>query len=135
MAATGFFHGAVASPALSAAPKPLINSQALQDAISIDRLLASAQDLYEVANLSWPEYNHPTRVIGSKGDDCFLMARLERVLTNKQVISERWTTSASPSPASMITTKGHLRPSRRTLVASSSSAWFSVMMWPTPLLR
>ncbi|KAK7729815.1 Aminopeptidase Y [Cytospora paraplurivora] len=76
LAATGFFQGAVASPArqiwndapqaaLSSAHKPLIDSQSLQDAISIDRLLASAQDLYEIANLSWPEYNHPTRHLGT----------------------------------------------------------------------
>ncbi|KUI56507.1 Aminopeptidase Y [Cytospora mali] len=76
----GFLNGAAASPAqhpifgeateASQPPAnklPLVDSQALQDAISIGRLLDRAKDLYEIANLSWPEYNHPTRVIGSKG--------------------------------------------------------------------
>lgn len=70
--ATGFVQGAVASsgyhvPQPRAANLSLVNSQALQDAISIDTLLSRAEDLYQIANLSSPEYNHPTRVIGSAG--------------------------------------------------------------------
>lgn len=53
--------------ALTQAKKPLVDSQALQDSISIDRLIKGAQDLYDIANLSSHEYNRPTRVIGSQG--------------------------------------------------------------------
>lgn len=53
--------------ALTSAKKPLVDSEALQDSISIDRLLKGAQDLYDIANLSSHEYNRPTRVIGSEG--------------------------------------------------------------------
>lgn len=47
--------------------KPLVNSSALQDLISGDRLFARAKKLYEIAKLGEEEYNHPTRVIGSAG--------------------------------------------------------------------
>lgn len=47
--------------------KSLVNSEALQAAISGDRLLAKAKDLFEIAELSHDDYNRPTRVIGSKG--------------------------------------------------------------------
>ncbi|KAL5878185.1 Aminopeptidase Y [Pyricularia oryzae] len=53
--------------AVTSAKKPLVDSDALQASISIDRLLKGAQDLYAIANLSFVEYNRPTRVIGSKG--------------------------------------------------------------------
>ncbi len=46
---------------------PLIDSQKLQDDISADALLASAEHLFKIAEFSLPEYNHPTRVIGSAG--------------------------------------------------------------------
>jgi len=47
--------------------KPLINSTALQELISGDRLMQRAQELYEIAKKGEEEYNHPTRVIGSQG--------------------------------------------------------------------
>jgi aminopeptidase Y len=47
--------------------KPLVDSEALQASISSEKLLARAKDLYEIAKLGEEEYNHPTRVIGSKG--------------------------------------------------------------------
>lgn len=53
--------------ALTLGDRPLVASKALQDSISIDRLLKGAQDLYDIANLSSHEYNRPTRVIGSEG--------------------------------------------------------------------
>ncbi|KAK3209183.1 hypothetical protein GRF29_69g1065106 [Pseudopithomyces chartarum] len=49
--------------------KPLVNSSALQDLISGDRLFARAKKLYEIAKLGEEEYNHPTRVIGSAGHE------------------------------------------------------------------
>jgi hypothetical protein len=46
---------------------PLIDSEKLQSDISADALLASAEQLFKIAEYSLPEYNHPTRVIGSAG--------------------------------------------------------------------
>ncbi len=46
---------------------PQIESQALQDTIEIANLKKRAERLYDIAKLSESEYNHPTRVIGSRG--------------------------------------------------------------------
>jgi aminopeptidase Y len=48
--------------------KPLISSEAIQDDITSDALLKRAEHLFKLAELSLEEYNHPTRVIGSKGE-------------------------------------------------------------------
>lgn len=56
------------STTTSTSKKPLVDSDALQAAISIDSLLERSKDLYKIAELSLPEYNHPTRVIGSEGE-------------------------------------------------------------------
>lgn len=53
--------------------KPLVDSEELQAAISSDRLLARAKDLFEIAELSHDDYNRPTRVIGSKGERCLVI--------------------------------------------------------------
>ncbi|KAK4208198.1 peptidase family M28 [Rhypophila decipiens] len=47
--------------------KKAIDSEALQGTIKVENLLARAKQLYEIAKLGEDEYNHPTRVIGSKG--------------------------------------------------------------------
>lgn len=47
--------------------KQLIDTEALQALIKPEKLLHRAKELYEIAKLSEDEYNHPTRVIGSKG--------------------------------------------------------------------
>ncbi|ELQ33119.1 aminopeptidase Y [Pyricularia oryzae Y34] len=44
--------------AVTSAKKPLVDSDALQASISIDRLLKGAQDLYAIANLSFVEVGH-----------------------------------------------------------------------------
>ncbi|CDK25087.1 unnamed protein product [Kuraishia capsulata CBS 1993] len=44
-----------------------IDSEALQDTISVDALNTSAIALYEIAEESISRFGHPTRVIGSKG--------------------------------------------------------------------
>lgn len=49
------------------ATKSLVDSEALQNTISGDNLLARARQLYKIAELSFDEFNHPTRVIGSEG--------------------------------------------------------------------
>lgn len=51
----------------SSSKKPLVETEALQDTIKADNLLARAKDLYDIAKLGEEEYNHPTRVIGSDG--------------------------------------------------------------------
>jgi aminopeptidase Y len=50
----------------SSKDKPLVDSEAIQKLISRDNLLARAEKLYEIAKTSQEEFNHPTRVIGSR---------------------------------------------------------------------
>lgn len=45
----------------------LISSSALQNDIQVENLLHRAKQLSKIADLGIDEYNHPTRVIGSKG--------------------------------------------------------------------
>ncbi|EDO15438.1 hypothetical protein Kpol_1027p12 [Vanderwaltozyma polyspora DSM 70294] len=47
--------------------KPTVDSQKLQDAITVEELNATAWDLYRIAESSNKTFGHPTRVIGSKG--------------------------------------------------------------------
>ncbi|TFA98038.1 Aminopeptidase Y [Trichoderma ghanense] len=49
--------------------KSLVNSEALQSAISIDTLVKRAESFYKFAKASEEEYGHPTRVIGSAGHE------------------------------------------------------------------
>lgn len=56
------------TPQTLSSGKPLVDSEELQAAISGDRLLARAKELFEIAELSHDDYNRPTRVIGSKGE-------------------------------------------------------------------
>lgn len=48
--------------------RPIIESENLQDLISIGSLTKRAEDLYGIAKLSEDEQGHPTRVIGSPGE-------------------------------------------------------------------
>ncbi|KAL4765867.1 uncharacterized protein BDW70DRAFT_38954 [Aspergillus foveolatus] len=52
---------------LSGAQKPLVSSEGLQAQIHVSNLLDRAKVLYSLAERGIDEYNHPTRVIGSKG--------------------------------------------------------------------
>lgn len=47
--------------------RKLVDSASLQERIDPDNLLARAKALFQVAESSVDEYNHPTRVIGSEG--------------------------------------------------------------------
>jgi aminopeptidase Y len=47
--------------------KELVSSEALQSQIHVSNLIDRAKILYGLAERSIDEYNHPTRVIGSKG--------------------------------------------------------------------
>ena len=55
-------------PSENAGDAKIVDSQALQDLIKPENLMARAEKLYEIAKgSSEEEYNHPTRVIGSAG--------------------------------------------------------------------
>ena len=56
--------------------KSLVDNQTLQDLVDVKNLKKRAEKLYEIAKLSESEFNHPTRVIGSKGAD--IQTRTER---------------------------------------------------------
>ena len=61
-------HGPQTPLVIDTKPKlPLVDTEALQDLIKVDNLLARAEKLYEIAKLGEAEFNHPTRVIGSAG--------------------------------------------------------------------
>jgi aminopeptidase Y len=49
------------------AKKDLISSDAIQALIKPKALLRHAEKFYDIAQAGVPEYNHPTRVIGSAG--------------------------------------------------------------------
>jgi aminopeptidase Y len=57
--------------------KPLVTSEGIQSHVSPKRLLKSAEDLFELAELSIEEYAHPTRVIGSLGMPIMLSQRVQ----------------------------------------------------------
>jgi len=61
----------ILSPSTSSS-KQLVDSEALQAKISGKNLLARAEDLYKLAELSYHDYNRPTRVIGSAGHNATL---------------------------------------------------------------
>lgn len=52
---------------VDAVKKELVSSSALEGSIKASNLLKRAEHLFEIAKLGEDEYNHPTRVIGSKG--------------------------------------------------------------------
>lgn len=61
---------AVAPPAQQPLTDPktaVVDSQKLQDLVRIDNLSRRADELYRIAQLSEPDFHHPTRVVGSKG--------------------------------------------------------------------
>jgi len=53
---------------LSTAKKPEVNSKDLRKLMKLENLLRRAGEFYYVAGQSVEEFNHPTRVIGSKGN-------------------------------------------------------------------
>jgi aminopeptidase Y len=48
-------------------PEELVSSTSLEARITKEALQKRAEHLYKIAEEGIPEYNHPTRVIGSKG--------------------------------------------------------------------
>jgi aminopeptidase Y len=60
-------HGQGQAPIIGSKGKDLVSSEALQSHLHGKNLVKRANELFEIAQLSVDEYNHPTRVIGSKG--------------------------------------------------------------------
>ena len=52
---------------LISSPEELVSSTSLEAHITKEGLLKRAKHLYKIAEKGLPEYNHPTRVIGSEG--------------------------------------------------------------------
>jgi hypothetical protein len=112
---------------LSNDSKPLINSTALQDLISGDRLLTRAKKLFEIAKLGEIEYNHPTRVIGSAG--MFTHVTIVIPISNKsQVTLARWLTFTSLFSNLGLTMTSQTSHSQLCQATSTSPAWFLVTL-------
>ncbi|KAK0717540.1 peptidase family M28 [Lasiosphaeria miniovina] len=83
------------APASAGRDKPLVDSEDLQAAISKDSLLGRAKELFEIAKLGEPEYNHPTRVIGSAGH----VGTLDYIYKSLAALGDYYTLSKQPFPA------------------------------------
>ena len=73
----------------------IVDSEALQAKIDGKNLLARAEDLYKLAELSFHDYNHPTRVIGSAGH----AATLEYIYATIQKLGSYYNISEQSFPA------------------------------------
>jgi aminopeptidase Y len=73
----------------------VVDSEALQSKIHAKNLLARAEDLYKLAELSFHDYNHPTRVIGSAGHQ----ATLEYIYATIQKLGSYYNISEQSFPA------------------------------------
>ncbi|GAB7331329.1 hypothetical protein MBLNU13_g02768t1 [Cladosporium sp. NU13] len=73
----------------------IVDSEALQAKIHGKNLLARAEDLYKLAELSFHDYNHPTRVIGSAGH----AATLEYIYATIQKLGSYYNISEQSFPA------------------------------------
>lgn len=73
----------------------IVETEALQDKIDGKNLLARAEDLYKLAELSIHDYNHPTRVIGSAGH----AATLEYIYATVQKLGSYYNISEQTFPA------------------------------------
>lgn len=78
-----------------AANRAIVDSEALQSKISGENLLGRAKDLYKLAELSYHDYNHPTRVIGSAGHE----ATLEYIYATLQKLGPYYNLSEQTFPA------------------------------------
>ncbi|EME48633.1 hypothetical protein DOTSEDRAFT_119156, partial [Dothistroma septosporum NZE10] len=67
----------------------------LQSHIKGENLLARAEDLYKLAELSYHDYNHPTRVIGSAGHE----ATLEYIYATMRKLGDYYNISEQTFPA------------------------------------
>ncbi|PYH92421.1 Zn-dependent exopeptidase [Aspergillus ellipticus CBS 707.79] len=84
-----------ASQAPIAADKPLISSPLLQEQVKAENLMQRARQLYKIAELGEGEYNHPTRVIGSKGH----LGTLDYIYSTLTNLGDYYTVSNQSFPA------------------------------------
>ena len=92
--------------------KPLVSSEALEAQITKDNLEKRAKELFKIAEEGIEEYNHPTRVIGSKGK-LWSSHSWHPFSANTHVTQDtlpRSTTSIPPSQISATTTKSATNP-------------------------
>ncbi|KAF2810460.1 Zn-dependent exopeptidase [Mytilinidion resinicola] len=75
--------------------KPLVSSEAIQADISSKALLKRAKELFKIAELGIDEYNHPTRVIGSKGH----LATLDYIYSTLASLGSYYTLTNQTFPA------------------------------------
>lgn len=68
--------------------KPLVETEKLQSKISVEDLNSTAIDLFHIANSSFEEYGHPTRVIGSQGH----LNTLDYILEQFEQMKDYYTT-------------------------------------------
>jgi len=87
--------GSQSENAVAPSSKPLVDSEKLQESITQESLLARAKELYEIAKLGEDEYNHPTRVIGSKGH----LGTLKYIYETLSKLGDYYTLSTQPFPA------------------------------------
>ncbi|RAL09416.1 aminopeptidase [Aspergillus homomorphus CBS 101889] len=80
---------------LSTSSKQLISSELLQEQVKAENLLKRAKELYEIAKLGEEEYQHPTRVIGSKGH----LGTLDYVYSNLVELGDYYTITNQSFPA------------------------------------
>ncbi|OTB05550.1 hypothetical protein M426DRAFT_319814 [Hypoxylon sp. CI-4A] len=77
--------------------KPLVDTDKLQDSIKIENLVSRAKDFFGIAELSEPEFGHPTRVIGSQGHN----ATIEYIYSALEGLGGYYSLSKQPFPAVM----------------------------------
>lgn len=82
-------------PHVSPDRKGLVSSSAIQDDISKTALFKRAEDLFDIARLSEDEYNHPTRVIGSKGH----LATIDYIYSTVAELGDYYTITNQSFPA------------------------------------
>ncbi|PWY76092.1 Zn-dependent exopeptidase [Aspergillus sclerotioniger CBS 115572] len=75
--------------------KPLVSSPLLQEQVKAENLLSRARHLYKIAELGQDEYNHPTRVIGSKGH----LGTLDYIYSSLLELGDYYTVSNQSFPA------------------------------------
>lgn len=85
----------VQEPLYDSVAKNIVDSEAFQAKISGKNLLARAEDLYKLAELSIHDWNRPTRVIGSAGH----AATLEYIYATIQKLGSYYNISEQTFPA------------------------------------
>ncbi|PYH47027.1 Zn-dependent exopeptidase [Aspergillus saccharolyticus JOP 1030-1] len=89
------FNAEASQSELSTSSKQLISSELLQEQVKAENLLKRAKELYEIAKLGEEEYQHPTRVIGSKGH----LGTLDYIYSTLSELDDYYTITNQSFPA------------------------------------